>query len=104
MAKPKIAVFSGPNSTIANSPTLVTSGKARLKDGPERDGRYDHLVPQALYEPVTVQIRKYTAHPLEEDAKALYNSILLYKAISLSKDQHRDISLSDACQTSSLSR
>ena len=73
MAKPKIAVFSGPNSTIANSPTLVTSRKARLPNERELEGRYDHLVPQELYEPVTVKVRKYTGHPLEEDAKDLYH-------------------------------
>ena len=72
MAKPKIAVFSGPNSTIANSPTLITSRKARLPGERELEGRYDHLVPQLLYEPVTVKVRKHTGHPLEEDAKALY--------------------------------
>jgi L-asparaginase len=73
MTKPKIAVFSGPNSTIANSPTLVTSNKARLPGDQELPGRRDHLVPQVLYEPVTVRIRKYTAHPLEDDAKAVYH-------------------------------
>ena len=30
MDKPRIAVFSGPRSTIANSPTLVTGNKGRL--------------------------------------------------------------------------
>lgn len=73
MAKPKIAVFSGPNATIANSPTLVTSKKGRLQNDRELPGRFDHLVGQILYEPVTVKIRKYTAHPLEEEAKELYH-------------------------------
>ena len=54
-SKPKIAVFSGPTSTIANSPPLVTSNKARLKYGlaprPNSDGsamRFDVLRPQRL--------------------------------------------------------
>ena len=53
--KPKIAVFSGPTSTIANSQPLVTSNKARLKYGlPPRlnsDGsslRFDVLRAQRL--------------------------------------------------------
>ena len=72
MAKPRIAVFSGPRSTIANTPTAVTSNKARL-DGERTADGYDHLVPQLLYEPVTVKIRRYTAHPLEEDSKDVYH-------------------------------
>ncbi len=72
MAKPRIAVFSGPTSTIANAPTLVTSRKARLPGDRPLEGRYDHLVAQTLYEPVTVRVRKYSAHPLEADAKQLY--------------------------------
>ena len=73
MAKPKIAVFSGPTSTIANSPTLVTSNKGRLPGERILSGRYGHLAAQLLYEPVTVRIKKYSAHPLEEDAKASYH-------------------------------
>jgi len=72
MAKVKIAVFSGPTSTIANSPTLVTSNKGRQEGERVIPGRYDHLAAQLLYEPVTVKIRKYTAHPMEEDARAVY--------------------------------
>ena len=73
MTKPKIAVFSGPTATIANSPTLVTSNKGRLPGETLLPGRYDHLVAQFLYEPVTVRIRKYSAHPLEADARAVYH-------------------------------
>ena len=73
MARAKIAVFSGPMSTIGNSPTLVTSNKGRRKGERVLAGRYDHLVGQTLHEPVTVKIKKYTAHPLEEDAEALYH-------------------------------
>ncbi|MCI0799970.1 MAG: hypothetical protein J4O06_14415, partial [Chloroflexi bacterium] len=72
MAKPRIAVFSGPTSTIANSPTLVTSNKGRKPGERVLEGRYDHLAAQVLYEPVTVRIRKFTAHPLEEDARDVY--------------------------------
>ena len=72
MAKAKIAVFSGPRATIANSPTLVTSNKGRLPGERALPGRYDHLVPQILHEPVTVRIKKYSGHPLEEDASSVY--------------------------------
>ena len=71
--KPRIAVFSGPNATIANSPPLVTSNKARLPNERRIPGRYDHLVPQILYEPVTVKIKKYSAHPLEVDSTEVYH-------------------------------
>ncbi|HZW56714.1 MAG TPA: asparaginase domain-containing protein [Nitrososphaerales archaeon] len=70
--KPRIAIFSGANTTIANSPPLVTSNKARLPGEKLLPGRFDHLVPQLLYEPVTVKIKKFSAHPLESDAAELY--------------------------------
>ena len=77
--KPKIAVFSGPTSTIANSQPLVTSNKARLKYGlpprPNSDGsamRFDVLRPQRLAAAVTVYIEQFSAHPLERDAAELY--------------------------------
>src|SRR5713101_451984 len=77
--KPKIAVFSGPTSTIANSQPLVTSNKARLKYGlPPRsnlDGssmRFDVLRAQRLAAPVTVYVEQFSAHPLERDAAELY--------------------------------
>ena len=69
----KIAVFSGPRSTIANSPTLVTSNKGRRPEERTLPGRYDHLVAQTLYEPMVVKIKKYSAHPLEEDSAAVYH-------------------------------
>jgi L-asparaginase len=72
--KPKIAVFSGPTATISNSPPLVTSNKARLPNERKIPGRYDHLVPQFLYEPVKVKIRKFSSHPLEDDASDVYQS------------------------------
>ncbi|HZW55413.1 MAG TPA: asparaginase domain-containing protein [Nitrososphaerales archaeon] len=71
--KPRIAVFSGPNATVANSPPLVTSNKARLAGERRLEGRYDNLVPQLLYEPVTVKIKKFSAHPLEADSKEVYH-------------------------------
>ena len=73
MTKQKIAVFSGPTSTIANSPTLVTGNKGRRPGERILDGRYDHLAAQLLYEPVTVRIRKFSAHPMEEHAREVYH-------------------------------
>lgn len=73
MTRPKIAIFSGPTSTIGNSPTLVTSNTGRRPGERLLPGRYDHLVAQSLYEAVTVKIKKYSAHPLEEDAAAVYH-------------------------------
>jgi L-asparaginase len=77
--KPKIAVFSGPTSTIANSQPLVTSNKARLKYGLlprlNSDGsamRFDVLRAQRLAAPVTVYVEQFSAHPLERDAAELY--------------------------------
>ena len=65
--KPKIAVFSGPTSTIANSQPLVTSNKARVKYGlpprPNSDGstmRFDVLRVQRLAAPVTVYIEQFS--------------------------------------------
>ena len=72
MDRPKIAVFSGPTSTIANSPNLVTSNKGRADGDRNLPGRFDHLVAQSLYEPVTVRIRKFSAHPMEEDGREVY--------------------------------
>ena len=72
MDKPKIAVFSGPTSTIANSPNLVTSNKGRADGDRNLPGRFDHLVAQSLYEPVTVRIKKFSAHPMEEDGREVY--------------------------------
>ena len=71
--RPRIAVFSGPRATIANSPTLVTGNKGRLQGERTLAGRYEHLVPQLLHEPVRVRIRKYSAHPLEADSASLYH-------------------------------
>ena len=73
MAKPCIAVFSGPRSTIANTPALVTANKGRLDGERKLDGRFDHLVPQRLSEPVRVRIEKFSAHPLEADAAEVHH-------------------------------
>src|SRR5215510_11816301 len=80
MAKPKIAVFSGPTATIQNSEPLVTSNKARTRHGlPLRlnpDGspmRFDALRPQRLAAPVTLYVEQFSAHPLERDAAELYH-------------------------------
>ena len=65
--------FQAPGPTIANSPTLVTGNKGRLAGDRMLSGRYEHLVPQLLHEPAVVRIRKYSAHPLEEDSAAVYH-------------------------------
>src|SRR5919199_5860016 len=79
MPRPRIAVFSGASSTIANTQPLVTSNKARARYGlPPRENadgsalRYDVLRPQRLAAPVTVYVRQFSAHPLEADAAELY--------------------------------
>ncbi len=36
-------------------------------------GRFDHLAPQRLHEPVRVRIEKFSAHPLESDAAEVYH-------------------------------
>jgi L-asparaginase/Glu-tRNA(Gln) amidotransferase subunit D len=79
LAKPLIAVFSGPTATIQNSEPLVTSNLARAKHGlPLRQGpdglplKFDVLRPQRLAAPVTVYVEQFTAHPLERDAAELY--------------------------------
>lgn len=79
MARVRIAVFSGPTATIANSPPLVTSNKARARHGlpllTRYDGeaiRFDALRAQRLAAPVTLYVEAYTAHPLEDDARELY--------------------------------
>ena len=73
MSKPRIAVFSGPRATIANTPPLVTSNKGRAAGERQLDGRFDHLVPQRLHEPVRVRVEKFSAHPLESDAAEVYH-------------------------------
>jgi hypothetical protein len=79
MARPRIAVFSGPTATIGNSPPLVTANQARARHGlppiTAPDGgpvRFDLLRPQRLAAAVTVYITAYSAHPLEADAAHLY--------------------------------
>jgi L-asparaginase/Glu-tRNA(Gln) amidotransferase subunit D len=73
MTKPRIAVFSGPNATIADWPTLVTSNKGRRRGERLLDGRFDHLIAQELFEPVTVRIKRFSAYPLEADAAGIYH-------------------------------
>ena len=73
MSKSRIAVFSGPRATIANTPPLVTSNKGRAAGERRLEGRFDHLVPQRLHEPVRVRIEKFSAHPLESDAAEVYH-------------------------------
>ncbi len=77
--KPRIAHIAGSSATITNSPSLVTSNKAREKHGLEllRDERgeplrFDSLRAQRLAAPVKVYIEQFSAHPLERDAAELY--------------------------------
>lgn len=77
--KARIAHLAGPNATIQNTPPLVTSNKARARQGlPPRLGadgmplRYDVLRAQRLAAPVKVYVEQFSAHPLEADAAALY--------------------------------
>ncbi|MBO9523746.1 MAG: asparaginase [Nocardioidaceae bacterium] len=58
MSRPRIAVFTGPMPTIANTPPLLTGARS--------------LRPQRLAAPVTVLVEAYSAHPLEEQAAHLY--------------------------------
>jgi L-asparaginase len=78
-SKPRIAVFSGSNATIQNTPAMLTSNKAREKYGlpllANPDGSpavHDTLRPQRLAAPVTVYVEQFSAHPLERDAAELY--------------------------------
>ena len=74
-----IAVFAGATATILHALPLLTSNKARSKYGlplvAAEDGHplpFDSLRPQRLAAPVTVYIEQFSAHPLEQDAAALY--------------------------------
>jgi L-asparaginase len=73
MSRPTILVCSGPKATIAKTPPLLTSTKARSADEGGEDARFDTLVPQYLEEPVDVKIRRFSAHPMEEDAAEVYH-------------------------------
>lgn len=64
--RPRIAVFSGPNATVLNSPPLVTSGRDVARRGSGA------LRPQRLAAPAVVYVEPLTAHPLEKDASDLY--------------------------------
>jgi L-asparaginase len=76
--KPRIAVFSGPTSTIQNNKPLITSNKAReqyglpLKKDAWGEPTIDWPRYQRLAAPVTVYIEMFTAHPLESDVAELY--------------------------------
>jgi hypothetical protein len=79
VAKPKIAIFSGPNATIQHGLELITSNKARekyglplLTDPQGRPLRFDSLRPQRLAAPITIYVEAYSAHPLEKDMSELY--------------------------------
>lgn len=77
--KPRIAHLSGPTATIQNTPPLVTSNKARarqglplLTDAAGEPLRFDALRSQRLALPATVYVEQFSGHPLEADAADLY--------------------------------
>ncbi|MGI4768679.1 MAG: asparaginase domain-containing protein, partial [Janthinobacterium lividum] len=79
MSKIRIAHLAGPTATIQNTPPLVTSNKARRRQGlaplTAGDGSalaFDPLRAQRLAAPVTVYVEQFSAHPLEADAAELY--------------------------------
>ncbi|WP_293397768.1 asparaginase domain-containing protein [Nevskia sp.] len=77
-SKPRIAVFSGPTSTIQNNKPLITSNKARAQYGlpllTDAWGKTQTDWPryQRLAAPVTVYVEQFSAHPLEADVAELY--------------------------------
>lgn len=78
-SKPRIAVFSGPQSTIANTAPLITSNQARQKRGlPLRVDawgeplRFDPPRLQRLAAPVEVLIAQFSEHPLSSDSAELH--------------------------------
>jgi L-asparaginase len=75
MARIRIAHLSGDQATIQNTPPLVTSSKARARDGlhPLQGERFDALRPQRLAASVKVYVEQFSAHPLERDAHELYD-------------------------------
>lgn len=81
MSKIRIAHLAGPTATIQNTPPLVTSNKARAKQGlpPVTAGKgnaaaFDPLRAQRLAAPVKVYVEQFSAHPLEADTAELYNA------------------------------
>lgn len=76
--KPRIAVFSGPTSTIQNNEPLITSNKAREQYGLplKKDAQGKVLMDWPRYQriaaPATVYVEMFSAHPLEADVKELY--------------------------------
>src|SRR4051794_32676369 len=78
-ARPRIAVFAGPNATVLNSEPLVTSNKARERAGLSprlgvdgRPLRFDVLRPQRSAARAVVYVAAFSAHPLEEEPADLY--------------------------------
>ena len=77
--KPRIAVFSGPQSTVANTAPLITSNKARASRGlPLRCDAHgeplavDAMRLQRLAAPVEVLIEQFSEHPLAADSAELH--------------------------------
>ncbi|MCW6507452.1 asparaginase domain-containing protein [Lichenifustis flavocetrariae] len=81
MNKIRIAHLAGPTATIQNTPPLVTSNKARIRQGlapiKAADGSalaFDPLRAQRLAAQAKVYVEQFSAHPLEADAAELYGS------------------------------
>jgi L-asparaginase len=78
MGKLRIAHLAGPTATIQNTPPLVTSNKARVRNGlpPMTDAAGEPLVDalraQRLAAPVKIYVEQFSAHPLEADSEHLY--------------------------------
>jgi L-asparaginase/Glu-tRNA(Gln) amidotransferase subunit D len=75
LSKIRIAHLAGPTATIQNTPPLVTSNKARARQGlPVRGDApgFDALRAQRLAAPAKVYVEQFSAHPLEADAAELY--------------------------------
>ena len=77
--KLRIAHLSGPTATIQNSPSFVTSNKARMRhrlppraDDEGKPLKYDALRAQRLAAPAKVFVEQFSAHPLEADTAYLY--------------------------------
>ena len=77
--KPRIAVFSGPQSTIANTAPLITSNQARrnkglplLVDAYGEPLRFDSPRLQRLAAPVEVLVAQFSEHPLADDSAELH--------------------------------
>lgn len=70
-------MFAGPNATVLNTPPLVSGGGRSERGDRTEQGAGENrpvlLRPQRLAAPVTVLVEQFSAHPLEADARDLYD-------------------------------